>query len=91
MEEQPAQSIVDTIVELKQREPFEPFSIVMASGDRYVIERGENLVKLESQLFYGYPRSDRFVFMRISQIGSVEHGATAANGRAHKPRRRRKS
>ena len=79
MEEQPAQRIIDTILELKNRAPFEPFRIVLTSGDKYLVESGDNLVKLESQFFYGYPRSDKFVFMRLNQIAAIEQfGATAA-------------
>ncbi len=65
-------TILDTIRDLKDREPFEPFRIVLTSGAKYLIESGENLVFMQSQLFYGYPRSDKFVFLRMNQIAAVE-------------------
>jgi hypothetical protein len=78
-------SILDSIRELKSRDPFAPFAIVMASGDRYVIEAAANLVELKTELFYAFPKSDRFVLMMMSQIVSVERG----EGR--RPARRRSS
>ena len=65
-------SILDSIRELKAKEPFARFAIVMTSGDRYVIEVPENLVEMRTEFFYAYPRSDRFVLMRMTQISSVE-------------------
>jgi hypothetical protein len=65
-------SLIDTILDLKNRDPFVPFSIVMASGDRYVIESGETLVELRQDFFYASPRSKKFVFLRKSQITAVE-------------------
>lgn len=65
-------SVVRTIADLKGREPFQPFSIVVASGDRYRIEAPENLVQMKSEFFYALPQSDNFVFIRINQIVAVE-------------------
>ncbi len=77
--------VLETIRDLKVRDPFGRFRIVMTSGDKYLIERGENLVEMKSQLLYVIPRSDRVVFMRINQIAVVEQ----MNGR--RPTRRRAS
>ena len=65
-------TVVDSIRDLKNREPFEPFRIVMASGDKYAIETGDNLVEMATQFFYASPGGDWFVFMRISQIVGIE-------------------
>ena len=65
-------SLLRTIRELKHRDPFVAFQIVMTSGDKYLIENGENLVEMRTEFFYAYPRSDRFVFMRMNQIAAVE-------------------
>ena len=89
MEEQPSQSIIDTILELKNRAPFEPFRIVSTSGDKYLVESGDNLVKLESQFFYGYPRSDKFVFMRLNQIASIEQFGSEHGSREKRPKSRK--
>jgi hypothetical protein len=65
-------SSLDTIRDLKKREPFHPFQIVMTSGDRYTIEIADALAIGTSQLHYYLPRSDRAVHMRLSQIATVE-------------------
>ena len=65
-------NIVDSIRELKAQSPYSRFAIVMTSGDRYVIEVPENLVEMKSEFFYAFPKSDRFVLMRTTQIASVE-------------------
>ena len=74
-----------TIRDLKLREPFAPFRIVMTSGDKYLIERGENLIFMKSQLFYLSPVTEKFVFMRMNQISGVEYAERA------RPKRRRKT
>ena len=66
-------NIVDAIMDLKRRDPFVPFSIVMTSGDKYRIESGENLVEMRTEFFYASPRTGRFVFIRKNQIVSLEH------------------
>jgi hypothetical protein len=70
-------TVVDAIRELKDREPFAPFRIVVASGDKYTIENAGNLVEMQTQFFYVAPRTDRFVFIRMNQIVAIEQ----ANGR----------
>ena len=67
-------TIVDAIRELKDQDPFVPFRIVMASGDKYLIESGANLVEMATQYFYASPSTDRFVFLRMNQIVGIEHG-----------------
>ena len=65
-------SILDSIRDLKAQDPYSPFAIVMSSGDRYVIEAPQNLVEMKTEFFYAFPKSDRFVLMRMNQISSVE-------------------
>jgi len=62
---------VDVIIHLKRKEPFEPFQIVMTSGDRYVIDNPDALAVAASQLHY-YPRSGLGVHLRLNQIAAVE-------------------
>ena len=76
-----SESTLDTIIHLKRQDPFAPFLIVMASGDRYRIENPDALAVASSQLHY-YPRSGMGVHLRVNQIAAVEeHG--------EKPKRRR--
>jgi len=65
------ESIVDTIIHLRRREPFMPFQIVMASGDRYLIDNPDALAVAASQVHY-YPRTGMGVHMRLNQIAAVE-------------------
>jgi hypothetical protein len=65
------ESTVDVIIHLKRKEPFEPFQIVMTSGDRYVIDNPDALAVAASQLHY-YPRSGLGVHLRLNQIAAVE-------------------
>jgi hypothetical protein len=66
-------NVIDAIMDLKRRDPFVPFTIVMTSGHRYRIESGENLVEMRTEFFYASPRTGRFVFLRKNQIVAVEH------------------
>jgi hypothetical protein len=65
------ESMLDTILHLKRRDPFSPFQIVMASGDKYVIENPDALAIASTQLHY-YPRMGMGIHMRISQVSAVE-------------------
>jgi hypothetical protein len=65
------ESIVDTILHLKRRDPFVPFHILMASGDRYVIDNPDALAVATSQVHY-YPRYGMGIHMRLNQIIAVE-------------------
>ena len=60
------------ILKFIDADPFVPFVIVMASGDRYLIEDPDALAIAKSQLHYYPPRSSNAVHMRINQISSVE-------------------
>jgi hypothetical protein len=62
---------VDTIRDLKNRDPFVPFVVVMSSGDRYLIEDPDALAIGTQQLFY-YPRTGIGVHMRANQVAAVE-------------------
>jgi len=65
------ESTLDTIRSLKRKDPFNPFRIVMASGDRYLIENPDALAIAASQLHY-YPRGGMGIHVRLNQITSVE-------------------
>jgi hypothetical protein len=64
--------MLDTIRELLDRQPFEPFRIVATRGDRYEVPDPHLVALLESQVFYAHPKSDRFSFIRVNQIVSVD-------------------
>jgi hypothetical protein len=64
--------ILETIRDLRSRDPFIPFRIVMTSGEGYLIENSELLAIAKTQVVYCFPRSDRVAHLRINQIASVE-------------------
>ncbi len=74
-EERPNMDVVDAILELKSREPFVPFQIILTSGDKYLIESGENLVEMRTEFFYATLGGERFVFIRKHQIAAVENSS----------------
>jgi hypothetical protein len=63
---------LDTIRGLKHRDPFSPFTIIMTSGDRYLIEDPDAMAIGGSQLFYYLPRTSKFLHLRLNQIAAVE-------------------
>jgi len=72
--------ILTTIRELRAREPFIPFRVVMTSGESYIVEHSELLAIGQSQLVYCRPHSDRVVYLRLNQIAEVEDlGETASS------------
>ena len=64
--------VLQTIRDLRRREPFVPFRIVMTSGESYTVENSELLAIGQSQLVYCRPFSDRVAHLRINQIATVE-------------------
>ena len=78
-----SESTLDTIMHLKRHDPFVPFQILMASGDRYRIEDPDALAIASSQLHY-YPCSGMGVHLRMNQIVAVEE-------QSEKPKRSRRA
>jgi hypothetical protein len=72
---------LDTIRDLKRREPFAAFRIVMTSGDRYLIEDPDALAIGGSQVFYYPTRPGAIIHMRLNQIAVVEEDAVRRSRR----------
>ena len=66
------QSPLDAIRDLKHREPFTPFRVVMTSGESYTVEHPDLLAMNENQLVYCLPRSNRVIYMRLVEIVTVD-------------------
>ncbi len=64
-------NLKDEIVRLLDREPFVPFVVVMASGDRYEVTDPHAVALGQNVLIIVPPRSTH-VFMRWNQVSSVE-------------------
>jgi hypothetical protein len=83
MAEKPG-STLDLVLHLKRQEPFLPFVVVMASGDRYRIENPDALAVAQSQLHY-FPRDGGGIHLRVNQIAAVEE--VGESPRPRRPRR----
>jgi hypothetical protein len=65
-------SFSERILELKHREPFEKFTLVMTSGSAFTIEHPDLLAMGESRMTYYFPKTDRAVEMRVNQISEIK-------------------
>lgn len=64
--------MLKTLREMLDHDPFQPFRIVLTSGDRYVVSDPSLAVPMQSQLFLAEPRSDSFHLLRLNQIAAIE-------------------
>ncbi|HVT80329.1 MAG TPA: hypothetical protein VHM90_06695 [Phycisphaerae bacterium] len=62
----------DGIRELKHKDPFSPFNIVMGSGDKYLIEDPDMLIVGPVEIIYVVPRSGKTYRLRKSQVVAIE-------------------
>ena len=69
---------IEDLKELMNRQPFEPFTIVITSGETVDITNPDNLAVGESRLSYFVPKSDRWIMVRLNQIASIRSMNTAA-------------
>ena len=72
MNERKPQRYDDIIEELRRKEPFMPFFVVMASGDRYLIDDPFMMVLTPTEIIYVVPRSEKTARLRKSQIVAIE-------------------
>jgi len=70
--------MIETIRDLLERDPFQPFRIVISSGDRYDVTNPHLVAIGQTQIFYCYPQSDRISFIRTNQIVAVDMVPNAA-------------
>ena len=78
--------VADTIREMVDREPFEPFRVVTSSGDSYVVNNPHLVALLKSEVFIAHPNSDQRAFVPFRNITAVK---TVTNGRTPRTRRKR--
>jgi hypothetical protein len=67
-----------SIREVLNRDPFQPFRIILTSGDRFNVTDPSLAVMMESQVFLAEPRSDHFHILRPNQIAAIESLPAAA-------------
>jgi hypothetical protein len=62
----------EAIQELLHRRPFEPFEVHLSNGEIHQISNPEFAVVLKSNVFIGYPDSDRFALCSLLHIASLQ-------------------
>lgn len=72
----------DNIIELLEREPFEPFRICLISGESYAVVNPHMVALAKTRVFVALPNSDRQALVSYLHISALE---TLSNGH---PRRR---
>jgi hypothetical protein len=61
-----------SVQELVDKEPFRPFRIVTASGKEYLVENPDLVIVMRSEIFYAFPKRNRWTLIPVSQITSIE-------------------
>ena len=75
---------LDSIRHFMNIDPFEPFEIRLANGDRHQIYSSDNIAVGKNTVMIGYDDSNRIAWCTPHQIVSVEkvkHAQTRSNGR----------
>ncbi len=72
---------IDSIRELLDRDPFQPFRIRASSGTAYDVRNPGMVVVMRSQLLIAAPNSDRYSLIPHLHVAGVE---LLANGRRRK-------
>ncbi len=58
----------EAIREMLNRRPFEPFEVIMSSGERHLVKHPEFLMLLQSKVAVGDLLSDRLIVLSIRHI-----------------------
>ncbi len=77
--------VKESIRELVERDPFQPFRIRASSGVAYEVRSPGLVVLLKSQVLIAEPRSDRYAVVPLLHIAGVE---LIGNGHAPHAKRR---
>ncbi len=62
----------ETLRELLQRRPFEPFELKLSNGDRFQVRHPENAILLKTRIIIGDPETDRSWTVSLLHIASIE-------------------
>jgi len=62
----------ETLREMIQRRPFEPFCLRLSNGETHEVRHPECAVVGNSKVLVYYPEQDRFVFVALIHVNSVE-------------------
>ncbi len=75
----------DVVCEMLHHEPFQPFCIVLSSGERYEVRNPDLVALMKSKVFIADANSEKFSLVSYLHIAALE---TLSNG--HAKRRKRK-
>lgn len=76
-----------TIREMLDRDPFEPFRILTSARESFIIRDPYSVALMGSQVFIAVPRTDRSTYVPYLHVAAVE---TIGNGRGARGSARRK-
>ena len=62
----------ETLRQMIQRRPFEPFRLRLSNGETHEVRHPECVVVGKSKVLVYYPEQDRFVFVALIHVNSVE-------------------
>ena len=74
-----------TVVEMLEREPFQPFRICLSSGEDYEVRNPHMVAVMKTRLFVA-PPDERSTFVSYMYIAALE---TIGNGHTRRKRRGR--
>jgi len=67
----------ETLHDFLHRTPFEPFEVLLSSGETYAIRHPEFGMLLKTKLVIGLPETDRAVYCSLLHVTSVRPLQTA--------------
>src|SRR5438045_1876649 len=76
----------DAIIEMLEREPFEPFRICLGSEESHEIRNPHTVALMKSKVFVALPDAERSTFVSYLHIAALE---TIGNGHPKGRKRRR--
>ncbi len=62
----------ETLRELLDRRPFEPFEIRLSNGERYEVRHPEMALLLKSRIIIGDAENDKMTICGLIHINSIE-------------------
>ena len=62
----------ETVSELLERRPFEPFKLRLSSDEEHSVRHPELAILGKTKIVIAYPESDRFVITSLLHITTIE-------------------
>jgi hypothetical protein len=84
-------SAQETVRELLDRDPFEPFRILTSGGESFIIRDPHTVALMKSQVFIAHPNTDRWTYVPWLHVSAVDRVANGRrNGHPRRGRRKRR-